>query len=67
MSDQILNTLHTSLHELSRFKSSPHFDHRKIASLEHPTRTTRSTQLPQDRKSPDRVKEVSLPILKEQS
>jgi hypothetical protein len=45
MSDQILHALHTSLHELSRFESSPHFDHRKITSLEHPTRTTRRTQL----------------------
>jgi hypothetical protein len=51
MSDQILYTLHTSLHELSRFKSRPHLDHRKITSLKHPTRTPRSTQLPQNGKS----------------
>lgn len=60
MSNQRLNTLNTSLHELSRFKSSPHLDHRKITSFEHIARTTRSAQLPQNGKSPTRHKNSQL-------
>lgn len=52
MSNQTLNALDTSLHELPRFKASPHFDHGQITSLEHTTRTTLRAQLPQNRKSP---------------
>lgn len=65
MSDQRLNTLDTSLHELSRLEASPHLDHREITSFEHTACTSRGTQLPQDGKSPtERKQQVSLPILK---
>ena len=52
MSNQTFHTLNTSLHELPRLKSSPYLNHRKITSLEHVARTTRSAQLSQYRKCP---------------
>lgn len=57
MSDQRLDTLDTSLHELSGLKSSPHLDHREIATLQHTAGTSRGAQLSQNGKSP--TKETS--------